>query len=108
MLDARINRRPVSRSVYAGILFATLALTITIASAQGGFASLTGSIVDPTNGVLPGVTLVLTNPQNQAKYEVRSDRTGRYEFVGVPAGDYLFEAKLPGFASFKGTLTIGA
>jgi len=108
MLDTRVNRRPVSRSVYAGVVFATLALTITIASAQGGFASLTGSIVDPTNGVMPGVTLVLTNAQSQAKYEVRTDRTGRYEFVGVPAGDYLFEAKLPGFAAFKGTLIVGA
>jgi TonB family protein len=108
MLDTRVNRRPVSRSVYAGVVFATLALTITIASAQGGFASLTGSIVDPTNGLMPGVTLVLTNAQSQAKYEVRTDRTGRYEFVGVPAGDYLFEAKLPGFAAFKGTLTVGA
>jgi TonB family protein len=108
MLDTRINRRPVSRSAYAGVLFATLALTITIASAQGGFASLTGSIVDATNNVMPGVTLVLTNPQTQAKYEVRSDASGRYEFVAVPAGDYLFEAKLPGFAAFKGTLTIGA
>ena len=108
MLDTRVNRRPVSRSVYAGVVFATLALTITIASAQSGFASLTGSIVDPTNGVMPGVTLVLTNPQSQAKYEVRTDATGRYEFVAVPAGDYVFEAKLPGFAMFKGTLTIGA
>jgi TonB family protein len=108
MLDARINRRPVSRSAYAGVVFATAALTIAVASAQGGFASLTGSIVDPTNSVMPGVTLVLTNPQNQAKYEVRSDSSGRYEFVAVPAGEYLFEAKLPGFAAFKGTLTIGA
>lgn len=108
MLNTRVNRRPVSRGAYAAVVFATLALTITIASAQSGFASLTGSIVDPANGVMPGVTLVLTNPQSQAKYEVRSDATGRYEFVAVPAGDYLFEAKLPGFATVKGTLTVGA
>jgi TonB family protein len=108
MLDARLNRRPVSRASYAAMLLAMLAITIPIASAQGGFASLTGSIVDPMNGVMPGVTLVLTNPQTQAKYEVRTDATGRYEFVAVPAGDYLFEAKLPGFASFSGKISIGA
>jgi TonB family protein len=108
MLDTRINRRPVSRSAYAAILFASLAITMTIASAQSGFASLTGSVVDPANGVMPGVTLVLTNPQTQAKYEVRTDAAGRYEFVAVPAGDYLFEAKLPGFSTFKGTLSVGA
>ncbi len=107
MLDARLNRRPISRASYAAIPLVMLAITIPIASAQGGFASLTGSIVDPMNGVLPGVTLVLTNPQTQAKYEVRTDATGRYEFVAVPAGDYLFEARLPGFASFSGKLTVG-
>lgn len=106
MLDARLNRRPVSRASYAVTLMAMLAITIPIASAQGGFASVTGSIVDPMNGVLPGVTLVLTNPQTQAKYEVRSDAIGRYEFAAVPAGDYLFEAKLPGFASFSGKVTV--
>jgi TonB family protein len=108
MLDTRLNRRPVTRVSYAAILFVMLAITIPIASAQGGYPSLTGSIVDPMNGVLPGVTLVLTNPQTQAKYEVRTDATGRYEFVAVPAGEYLFEAKLPGFASFSGKITVGA
>ena len=62
--------------------------------------------MDPTNGVMPGVTLGLTNVATDAKYEVRSDSTGRYEFVGLPPGDYLFEAKLPGFMTFKGKLAI--
>jgi protein TonB len=37
---------------------------------------------------------------------VRSDRSGRYEFVGLPAGDYALEATLPAFAAFKGKLRI--
>jgi TonB family protein len=106
MLDNRLDRRPVSRRAYAVTTLAMLAVTISIASAQSSFSTLTGSIVDPSNGVLPGVTLVLTNVQSEAKYEVRSDRTGRYEFVGLPPGDYLFEAKLPGFMAFKGKLVV--
>lgn len=106
MLDNRRNRRPVSRRAHAAAGAAMIAVTLAIASAQGGFASLTGSIVDPTNGVMPGVTLGLTNVATDAKYEVRSDSTGRYEFVGLPPGDYLFEAKLPGFMTFKGKLAI--
>ncbi len=106
MLDNRRNRGPVSRRAYTALAVLMVAVTMTIASAQGGFASLTGSIVDPTNGVLPGVTLVLTNVANEAKYEVRTDATGRYEFVGLPPGDYLFEAKLPGFMTFKGKLIV--
>lgn len=109
MLDARLNRRPVSGSAIAATLAALLTVTIPIAGvavAQSVFATVAGSIVDPTNGALPGVTLVLTNAQSQAKYEVRSDRTGRYEFVGLAAGDYLLEAKLTGFAVLRGTLTV--
>lgn len=108
MLDAHRNRRPLSRSACAAALLALVAVTIPIAglAAQRAFATVAGSIVDPMNGVLPGVTIVLTNAQSKAKYEVQSDRIGRYEFAGVPSGDYLFEAKLPGFARLQGTLTL--
>ena len=82
------------------------AVAMTIASARGGFASVTGSIVDPMDAAMPGVTLVLTNVAREAKYQVRTDGSGRYEFVGLPPGEYLFEAKLPGFATFKGKMTV--
>jgi TonB family protein len=51
--------------------------------------------------VLPNTRVVLTNPTNQAKYEVRTDATGRFEFVGLPPAQYTLEAILPGFASLK-------
>jgi TonB family protein len=106
MLDKSQNRRPVSRGAYAAIVAVALTVAMTIASAQGGFASVTGSIVDPMDAAMPGVTLVLTNVAREAKYEVRTDGSGRYEFVGLPSGEYLFEAKLPGFTTFKGKLSI--
>ena len=55
---------------------------------------------------LPEVTLVLTNVESRAKHEVRTDRTGRFEFVGLPRGEYALEAQLPGFATLKGTVTV--
>jgi TonB family protein len=106
MLDTRRNRGPVTRRAYAAAAAVMIALTAAIVSAQTRFASLTGSIVDQMNGVMPGVTLVLTNAANESKYEVRTDSSGRYQFVGLPPGDYQFEAKLPGFMTFTGKLTI--
>lgn len=106
MLDTRLDRRPVPRAARAAVAAAMLAVTIAIASAQSGFSTLTGSIVDPMQGALPGVTLVLTSTQNGSKWEVRSDGAGRYEFVGLPPGEYLFEARLPGFATFNGRLSL--
>ena len=42
------------------------------------------------------VTLILTNAQSQAKYEIRTDRNGRFEFVGLPPGDYAGKPGCPG------------
>jgi TonB family protein len=109
MLDRSIDRRPLSRAArnvsMAVLLLLSLAV-VTIAATQQ-FSSLTGTIVDPGNGLLPGVTLVLTSESTQAKYEIKSDRNGRYEFVGLPPGTYLLETKLPGFAVFRGSIVVG-
>ena len=108
MLDTQVNRRPITRSLGAATLLALALITIPVTNVVVAqvFTTMSGSIVDPTNGALADVTLVLTNTQTQAKYEVRSDRSGRYEFVGVPAGEYALEATLPAFAAFKGKLRI--
>jgi TonB family protein len=37
---------------------------------------------------------------------VRSDRTGHFEFVGVPNGEYVLEAREPGFATFRNKVTV--
>jgi TonB family protein len=105
MLNARINRQPTTRSAGLLTIVAISAVTVSIAAAQT-FATLSGSVVDPTNGVLPEVTLVLTNVESRAKHEVRTDRTGHFEFVGLPRGDYALEAQLPGFATLRGTVTV--
>jgi beta-lactamase regulating signal transducer with metallopeptidase domain len=108
MLDSSIDRRPLTRRTRSLSLALLLAASTTVAAlaAAQQFSSLTGTIVDSTNSLLPGVTLVLTNQDTKAKYEIKSDRTGRYEFVGLPPGTYVLESKLPGFAVFRGSVVI--
>jgi TonB family protein len=109
MLDPLVNRRPVSRSARVATWLAALAIALPITGGAMSqvFSTLGGSIVDPTKGALPGVTLVLTNTQSGAKHEVKTDGTGRYEVVGLPPGDYRIEARLPGFSVLRGTVTVG-
>jgi TonB family protein len=109
MLDPLVNRGPVSRSARAATWLAALAIALPVTGAAMSqvFSTLAGSIVDPTKGALPGVTLVLTNAQSGAKHEVKTDSTGRYEVVGLPSGDYQLEARLPGFSVLRGTVTVG-
>jgi TonB family protein len=56
--------------------------------------------------IVPGVTLNLSNAAAKSKYEVQSDASGRFEFVGLPGGDYELTARTPGFVTVKGTLTM--
>ena len=56
---------------------------------------------------LPGVTMTVTNAQSGAKHEIRSDRTGHFEFVAVRRpGRYSLQAILPGFSVLTGTLDL--
>jgi len=108
MLDSSRDRRPLSSAARAMAAALIAAVTVIVAGvAAQTFSTITGTIVDPSQGVLPGVTLVLTNEQTQAKYEIKTDRTGRYEFVGLPPGSYVLRAALPGFASYNGRVTVG-
>ncbi len=110
MLNVRLNREPITRPARLVSLLALSSLAILIAglgaSAQTAFATFSGAVSDPMGGVLSQVTLVLTNVQSQAKHEVKSDQAGRFEFVGLPPGDYLIESRAIGFATLQGTVTL--
>jgi TonB family protein len=106
MLNTRVNRAPITRSARLVIVGALSALAIAVASAQGTFSTFSGTVFDPLNGFLPNVTMTLTNTQSGAKHEIRSDRTGHFEFVGLPPGSYSLQAILPGFSVLTGTLDL--
>jgi beta-lactamase regulating signal transducer with metallopeptidase domain len=110
MLNADINRRPIARAsrVLVGSSLLVLALLVGgfTLSAQT-FASFAGSVLDQTGGIVPGVTLALTNTQTGQKYEVKSSDVGTFEFVGLTSGEYELETSMPGFRDAKSSLTIG-
>jgi len=105
MLNVKLNRDPITRTASVAAAIVLAAVTVLVAgfgvSAQGQFATVSGTVVDQNNRPINGVRLVLSNAAAQTKNEVKSDASGHYEFVGVTGGTYelLFESM--GMASLK-------
>ena len=107
MLSARVNRSPISSRGRWMCALALLGITLPIATfAQGGFVTFSGTVVDPQDRVLPGATVTVSDARRDVKHETKTDRSGRFELVGLPAGDYTVLVMLPGFRTLRdmGTL----
>ena len=79
-------------------------------SAQTGASSITGRVIDEGGGVVPGVTITITNEETGAARTAITGGAGRYTAPNMPAGRYTLRAELPGFSTFVRsgvTLTVG-
>jgi hypothetical protein len=78
--------------------------------AQQGTASVAGKVADAQGGVLPGVTVVVTNEDTGVFREVITGAEGSYAVTQIVPGRYRINAKLEGFKVLdrRGvTLTVG-
>jgi hypothetical protein len=81
-----------------GLVF--LLFLASVAFAQSDRGTITGSISDPTNAVIPGASIVATNGETGTKYETISTETGNYTLTQVPPGVYELSVELPGFKKY--------
>lgn len=111
MLNTQVNRDPVTPFAGIAVIVAFLGITVSIAGyeavAQARFATVSGTIIDQQGGLLSNATVVLSNVATKAKHEVRTDQTGYFELVGLPAGHYTLEARFMGFEPFRVDLSVG-
>ncbi len=107
MLNPRLSRRPLSVTTRFGSIAAVLAIAVPIALfAQNRFSTLSGTVMDPSGGLLPGVTVVAVDTTRDARHEVKTNRAGQFELIGLPDGPLVLEATLPGFQKFQQKLTL--
>ena len=69
-----------------------LALCFAGAAFGQAFSSLSGTIIDPTGAIVPGVQITLQNPDTGVQRSTISDEAGRYSFVQVAPGTYQLTA----------------
>jgi Carboxypeptidase regulatory-like domain/TonB dependent receptor-like, beta-barrel len=81
-----------------------------VASAQVTSAVLQGVVTDSQGGVLPGVTVSVTNTETGFVREVVSDSVGFFRAVALPPGPYAVKATMDSFTPYSRTglvLTVG-
>jgi TonB family protein len=106
MLDVNLVRTPTSRAIRFLTGAALLAITVGVAAAQSGPSVLSGTVYDATGAPVPGATVALVHARTQARYEIKADDGGRYEFVPLPADAYVLEGQLPGFKHASDPITL--
>src|SRR5215831_18845241 len=60
-------------------------------------SAISGTVSDPTNALIPGVTVTATNTGTAVVTTVITNDSGAYNFVSLPPGPYKLTAALQGF-----------
>jgi Carboxypeptidase regulatory-like domain len=92
-------RPSLARRAPAFWLFVLSSITLLTISALGQSTGgrILGRVTDPTDAVLAGVKVTLTNQATGAARDVESNSTGDYNFVEVVPGSYGVQYELTGF-----------
>lgn len=90
------------RTVGAAVgLVALLGVTLLAQSPPPG--KLNGTVVDTSDAVMPGVSIVLRGPESRSAV---TNRDGAFAFSALPLGDYELRAALDGFSTAVRKVTI--
>ncbi len=79
-------------------------LMVPLVSGTAWAQTFTGGVrgvVSDSGGIVPGVTVTLTNEGNGATREAVSNEQGAYNFSAVPPGTYTVKGVLTGFKTFE-------
>src|SRR5437867_3895152 len=81
------------------LFLSTILLLTSTAQAfgQSSNATVSGTVIDTTNAVLPGVSVTATNNGTGVVTTVLSNESGVYNFASLLPGVYKVSAELPGF-----------
>ena len=83
-------------SVLCALLLFGCAVTVDAQQFTGG---VRGAVRD-ANGVVPGVTVTLTNEATNISREVVTNEVGQYNFPAVPPGTYSLKTRITGYKGY--------
>ena len=90
----------------AAVCFALALLVASPARAQSN-ATLSGTVTDAQNAVMPGVSITVHNSATNQDRAVVTDAQGQYVVAALPPGTYEVTAHLEGFTDQKREVPLG-
>jgi hypothetical protein len=87
--------------VVIAVLVAVLVAAPVFAQSQAANGSIEGTVSDSSGGVLPGVTVTITNSDTGAQRVVVTNESGLYRALLLPLGTYRVVAELQGFKKYE-------
>jgi hypothetical protein len=81
------------------VLFAMLSLSLANSWAQTTFASIVGTIHDPSGAVVAGATVTVINMDTNEQRTVKTDANGDYHVLNLVPGTYRLNIESAGFAA---------
>src|SRR5262245_63148862 len=89
------TQRGVGRCLFVLLL----TLCFTLPAAAQGVGGIGGTVVDASGGVLPGVTVTLSNPAGSigGNQTTVTDERGAFQFIRLVPGSYNIRGELSGF-----------
>ena len=76
-------------------------LTCGEVTAQQVTGTITGSVVDPQDQVLPGANVTLVNEETKEERTIVSNDAGAFSFLALQPGGYAIRIERPGFKSYE-------
>src|SRR5687767_14285833 len=88
-------------------LSASLALLVaTMAFAQAPVGTISGTVRDQSDAVIPGANITIRQVATGTERHVTSATDGTFAAPGLPAGAYIVLAELPGFRTRQIEVTV--
>ena len=94
----------------ASVTLTSMLLVLVLSHARPALAqgtgTISGTVTDSSDQVLPGAVVTLTHEQTADHRAVTSDARGEFSFQAVPAGSYTLAVELAGFRKYVRKNTI--
>jgi len=95
--------RPVTVARRFALILAVVIAGVLPCAAQTTLGTIRGTIYDPQQGIVPGVTVVVTDESTNVAREAQSDSDGLFEIPNLRPGTYTVTATLTGFKKTQRT-----